>query len=155
MSFVIKRLRELNISLPEKNLVAGNYVSYILRGDLLSISGQTCKENGRLVYAGKVGSDISVDDGVLAARICGLNVLSQVEDACGGDWDRIKGCIKLGVFINGADGFLEYPRVANGASDIIVDVLGERGIHTRSAVGASGLPGGSSVEVDAFFHIRN
>jgi enamine deaminase RidA (YjgF/YER057c/UK114 family) len=153
MSSVVERLKALNITLPKTNPVAGNYAPYIIHDGLLSVSGQTCKEDGSLIYKGQVGSEVTLSDAIFASRVCALNVLAQVQDACGGDWNRIQRCIKLTVFVNSAKDFFSHPDVANGASDLIVDVLGERGIHTRAAVGAHYLPGNSAVEVDGLFAI--
>jgi len=155
MNDVENNLLELKIALPKATPVAGNYAPYVLYNNLLSVSGQTCKTDGVLAYIGQVGAELSVDDGVKAARICALNVLAQVQEACEGDWSRVKQCIKLTVFVNSFANFSQQPAVANGASDLVVSVLGKRGIHTRAAVGASSLPGNSAVEIDALFAIAN
>ena len=153
MNDIESNLMELKIVLPKASPVAGNYAPYVLHGDLLSVSGQTCKVDGVLAYAGQVGGELDVQDGVAAAKICALNVLSQVHEACGGDWERVVQCMKLTVFVNSSAGFSQQPAVANGASDIVVSILGEKGIHARAAVGASSLPGNSAVEIDALFAI--
>ena len=155
MNDVENKLLELNIDLPKAAPVAGNYAPYVLHNNLLSISGQTCKADGVLAYVGQVGGELGVEDGVKAARICALNVLAQVKEACDGDWSRIMKCIKLTVFVNSSANFSQQPTVANGASDVIVNILGEKGIHTRAAVGASSLPGNSAVEIDALFAVVN
>jgi enamine deaminase RidA (YjgF/YER057c/UK114 family) len=124
---------------------------------VLAISGQTCKVNGELIHKGPIGieeGEKSVADGQEAAKICALNVLAQVEAACAGDWDRLERCLKLTVFVNCTPAFTSHPDVANGASDIIVQLLGDKGVHTRAAVGAVSLPGGSTVEIDGLFIIR-
>jgi enamine deaminase RidA (YjgF/YER057c/UK114 family) len=120
---------------------------------LLSVSGQTCKRNGRIVYQGKVGQELSLEQGAQAARLCALNLIVQLRDACQGDWDKLLRCLKLTVFVNCTADFDQMPRIADGASDLLLELFGERGHHTRSAVGACSLPGGSAVEIDGLFAI--
>lgn len=146
------RLTELGITLPKAAAPAANYVPYVLSGNQLWIAGQVTFWDGKLKYRGKVGVDISVEDGIAAARICGLNILAQAKAALG-DLDRVVRVIKLGGFVNAPGEFHEHPKVINGASDLIVDVFGEAGKHARFAVGASGLPLDSSVEIDAVMHV--
>jgi enamine deaminase RidA (YjgF/YER057c/UK114 family) len=142
----------LNIELPSTNAPAGNYVPALLVGDLVFVSGQTCRSNGQMVHAGKLGLELSVERGIEAARLCGLNVLAQLRLACG-SLDRVKRCVKLTVFVNASPDFQEHARVANGASDLMVEVFGEAGRHVRSAVGCTSLPGQSAVEIEAVFQV--
>lgn len=147
-------LQSMGIILPEPNPVAGNYAATVIHNGLLLISGQTCKANNKLVHVGGLSVEEDIAKGIEAARICALNLLAQVKHACDGNWERVEKCLKLTVFVYSDSSFTSHPLVANGASDLIVQVLGEKGIHTRSAVGVSSLPGGSSVEVDGLFAVR-
>lgn len=146
------RLKELRLELPEAAAPVANYVPYVIDGKQLWIAGQVPFWNGAIKYTGVVGQDVSVDEAVDAARVCALNILAQSKAALG-DLDRIARVIKLGGFVNGAPGFTDQPKVINGASDLLVDVLGDKGLHARSAVGAGGLPLGVPVEVDAVIAI--
>ena len=145
------KIKELKINLPEAKPPVGSYVATKIVGNLLYISGQiSISENGELIK-GKVGKDLSVDDGYKAAERCGLSIISQAKVACNGDLSKIKSCVKLTGFVNSTDNFTEQPKVINGASDLISSVFGDAGMHTRAAVSTNSLPLGVSVEVDAIF----
>ena len=146
------RLQELGLELPETAAPMANYVPYVIDGKQLWVAGQVPFWNGSIKYTGVVGEDVSVDDAVNAARVCALNILAQTKAALG-DLDRIARVIKLGGFVNGVPGFADQPKVINGASDLLVEVLGNKGLHARSAVGAGGLPLNVPVEVDAVIAI--
>ena len=149
-----KKIKELNINLPEAKPPVGSYVATKKTGNLLFISGQiSINENGELIK-GKVGKDLSVDDGYKAAERCGLSIISQAKVACNGDLSKIKSCVKLTGFVNSTDNFTDQPKVINGASDLIASVFGEAGMHTRAAVSTNSLPLGVSVEVDAIFELN-
>ena len=148
------RLKELGIVLPEGPAPVANYVPFVVHGSLVFISGQIPFVNGELSYVGTVGADLSLEDGQQAARVCALNVLAQVRAACGGDLDRVSACIRLGGFVNGAADFKQHPQVMNGASDLMVEVFGDKGRHARFAVGAGNLPAGVAVEVEGVFGIK-
>ena len=123
-------------------------------GNLLYISGQiSIAENGELIK-GKVGKDLSVDDGYKAAERCGLSIISQAKVACNGDLSKVKSCVKLTGFVNSTDNFTDQPKVINGASDLIAAIFGDAGMHTRAAVSTNSLPLGVSVEVDAIFELN-
>lgn len=147
------RLASLKIELPQPAAPAANYVPYVVSGNLVFVSGQITIWNGELRYLGRVGENLSVEDGVAAARLCGLNLIAQVRAACGGSLDRVKRCVKLGGFVNCTPAFTNQPQVINGASDLMVEVFGDAGKHARFAVGANVLPRGVAVEVDAVFEI--
>ena len=148
------KIKELKINLPEAKPPVGSYVATKIVGNLLYISGQiSISENGELIK-GKVGKDLSVDDGYKAAERCGLSIISQAKVACNGDLSIIKSCVKLTGFVNSTDSFTEQPKVINGASDLIASVFGEAGMHTRAAVSTNSLPLGVSVEVDAIFELN-
>ena len=153
MSKIDARLKELNIELPTPNAPVANYVPYVLTGKQVFISGQVTMAPDGLKFVGKLGQDISLEDGKAAARLCAINLLAQLKAACGGDLDRVRRCVKLGVFVNAAPDFTQHPEVGNGASDLIVAVLGDAGRHARAATGAGSLPRGVAVEVDGVFEI--
>ena len=143
------KIKELKINLPEAKPPVGSYVATKIVGNLLYISGQiSISKNGELIK-GKVGKDLSVDDGYKAAERCGLSIISQAKVACNGDLSKIKSCVKLTGFVHSTDNFTDQPKVINGASDLIASVFGEAGMHTRAAVSTNSLPLGVSVEVDA------
>jgi len=147
------RLKELNIALPAPPAPVASYVPYVVSGNLVFISGQVTLSADGLKYIGKVGADISLEDGKAAARLCAVNVIAQVKAACGGDLDRVKRCVKVGVFVNATPDFTQHPEVANGASDLFQEVFGDAGKHARAAVGAGSLPRGVAAEVEAVFEI--
>ena len=146
------RLRELGIALPSPPAPVASYVPYVVSGNLVFISGQVTVASDGLKYVGTVGKELSVDDGKAAARLCAINVIAQLKAACG-DLDRVKRCVKLSVFVNAVPGFAQHPEVANGASDLVVDIFGEAGKHARAAVGAGSLPRNVAVEVEAAFEL--
>ena len=149
-----KKIEELKILLPEAKPPVGSYVATKISGNLLFISGQiSIDENGNLIK-GKIGKDLSVEEGYKAAERCGLSLISQAKVACNGDLSKIKSCIKLTGFVNSTDDFTDQPKVINGASDLIATVFGGAGMHTRAAVSTNSLPLGVSVEVDAIFELN-
>ncbi len=147
------RLKELGIALPEPPAPVASYVPTVVSGNLVFVSGQVTLSADGLKYVGKVGADISLEDGKAAARLCAVNVIAQVKAACGGDLDRVKRCVRVGVFVNATPDFTQHPEVANGASDLFQDVFGDAGKHARAAVGAGSLPRGVAAEVEAVFEI--
>ena len=148
------KLKELDISLPEAKPPVGNYVATKVAGKLLFISGQiSINENGELIK-GKIGKDLDTDAGYNAARRCALSIVAQAKKACNNDLSRIKSCIKLTGFVNSTDDFVEQPKVINGASDLIAEIFGDAGMHSRAAVSTNSLPLGVSVEVDAIFELN-
>ncbi len=149
------RLKELGITLPTPAKAAANYVPFVVSGHQVFVAGQVpFNADGKFDHIGKVGTDFSVEEGQAAARLCGLNILAQVKAACDGDMERIVRCVKLGVFVNCPPDFGDHPKVANGASDLMVEVLGDKGRHARFAVGAPSLPFNVAVEIDAVFEIK-
>ena len=148
------KIKELKINLPEAKPPVGSYVATKIVGNLLHISGQiSISENGELIK-GKIGRDLSVEEGYKAAERCGLSILSQAKVACNGDLSKIKTCVKLTGFVNSTDNFIDQPKVINGASDLIASVFGDAGMHTRAAVSTNSLPLGVAVEVDAIFELN-
>ena len=153
MSFE-KKIKDLNINLPEAKAPVGNYVATKIVGKLLYISGQiSIDEKGQLIK-GKVGKELDTDQAYQAAKRCGLSIVSQAKNACEGDLSKIKSCIKLTGFVNSIDNFTDQPKVINGASDLMASIFGEAGMHTRAAVSANSLPLGVVVEVDAIFELN-
>jgi len=146
------RLAELGIELPSAASPVANYVPFVVTGNLVFVSGQVTLWDGERKFIGRVGDDFNVDEGYQAARLCGLNMIAQVREACG-NLDRVKRVVKLGGFVNATADFTDHPKVINGASDLMVDVFGDNGKHARFAVGAPSLPLGMAVEVDGVFEI--
>ncbi|MGB0659259.1 MAG: RidA family protein [Mangrovicoccus sp.] len=147
------RLESLGITLPEAATPAANYVPYVLVGDLLHVSGQLPGPAGAWT-TGKLGADLDTAAGAQAAQACAINLLAQAKAACGGDWDRLVRLVKLVGFVNSTPDFGEQPLVVNGASDFMVEALGDAGRHARSAVSAASLPFGVAVEIEAIFQLR-
>jgi enamine deaminase RidA (YjgF/YER057c/UK114 family) len=148
------KLKELNIDLPKAADPVGSYVATKITGKLLYISGQiSMNENGELIK-GKLGKELNTEAGYNAAKRCALNIIAQAKKACANDLSKIKSCIKLTGFVNSTDEFIEQPKVINGASDLIVSVFGNFGMHTRAAVSTNTLPLGVAVEVDAIFELN-
>jgi len=148
------RLESLSISLPEAAAPAANYVPYMRTGNLLYISGQLPLDADGLTHTGKLGSDLSVADGQAAARQCAINILAQANAALGGDLERIVQLVRITGFVAGPAEFTEHHLVVNGASDLLAEALGERGRHSRAAVGVAALPLNASVEVDAIIEVK-
>ncbi|WP_368345424.1 RidA family protein [Pelagovum sp. HNIBRBA483] len=146
------RLAELGITLPSAPAPAANYVPFIQSGNLVFVSGQiSSNEDGFIT--GKLGADMSVEDGAQAARACAISLLAQLKAACEGDLDRLRRVVKLTGFVNSTADFNDQPKVINGASDFLVEALGDAGRHTRSAVSAASLPFGVAVEIEGIFEI--
>ncbi len=147
------RLSELGIKLPEPAAPVANYVPFVQTGNIISISGQIPLQGGKVAYHGIVGDTVSLDEACAAARLCAINLIAQMNAACDGNLNRVQRVVKLGGFVNGVNGFGDQPKVINAASDLMVDVFGDKGRHSRSAVGVNGLPLGVPVEIDALVEI--
>lgn len=148
------RLKELGITLPEPPAPRANYVGYVVTGNLIFTAGQVPLRDGKIEFVGKLGRDMTEEQGYEAAKLCAINVLAQVKLALGGDLDRVVRCVKLTGFVNSTLDFTDQPKVVNGASDLIVAVLGDKGKHARSAVGMAALPMGVAAEVEGIFEFR-
>ena len=147
-------LKKQNIILPEAKAPVGNYVATKIVGKLLYISGQiSIDEKGELIK-GKVGKDLNTEKAYDAAKRCGLSIIAQARNACNSDLSKIKSCIKLTGFVNSTEAFVEQPKVINGASDLMVSIFGEAGMHTRAAISSNSLPLGVAVEIDAIFELN-
>ena len=154
MRLIDKRLAELGIALPTPAKPIANYVPWVRTGNLVFISGQGAVRDGKIEYTGKVGDTLSIEDAIASARLTAINVIAHLRDACGGDLDRVKRIVKLLGFVNCTPTFGDQPKIINGASDLMVEVFGEKGRHARSAVGAPSLPFNLSVEVEAIAEIE-
>lgn len=152
MSKIETRLAELGVTLPDAPAPAANYVPFVISGDLVFVSGQISLSDGQLI-TGKLGADLSTEQGAAAARACAISLLAQLKAACGGDIDRLKRVVKLTGFVNSTPDYIDQPKVINGASDFLVEALGDIGRHARSAVSAASLPLGVAVEIEAIFEI--
>ena len=149
-----EKLIDLKIDLPKAAAPVGSYVATKEVGKLLYISGQiSIDKNGDLIK-GKLGKNLNVEDGYEAAKRCALSIVSQTKNHLSGDLSRVKSCIKLTGFVNSSDDFTDQPKVINGASDTIVKIFGDAGMHTRAAVSTNSLPLGVAVEVDAIFELK-
>jgi enamine deaminase RidA (YjgF/YER057c/UK114 family) len=147
------KLADMGVTLPDAPAPAANYVPFVQVGDIVYISGQISNDENGLI-TGKLGADVDVAAGAAAARTCAISLLAQVRAACGGDLDRLVRVIKLTGFVNSTADFTDQPKVVNGASDFLVEVLGEAGRHSRSAVSAASLPLGVAVEIEGIFQIQ-
>ncbi|GHD50533.1 hypothetical protein GCM10017083_23870 [Thalassobaculum fulvum] len=147
------RLKELGIEIPTPAAPAANYIPFVKSGNLVFVSGQIPLVAGKIEGIGKVGKDLTTEQAKGIARICAINLIAQAKAACDGDLDRVVRVVKVGGFVNCVDGYTEQPEVVNGASDLMVDVFGDKGRHSRFAVGTNALPRGVAVEVEAVFEI--
>jgi enamine deaminase RidA (YjgF/YER057c/UK114 family) len=154
MTSIDARLKELGIELPQPAKPVANYVPWVRTGSLVFTAGQVPLKDGKIEYQGKIGREFTVEEGAAAARQCAINILAQVKDACGGNLEKVKRCVKVVGFVNGVPEFADHPKVINGASDLLVSVLGDRGKHARSAVGAGSLPVNVAVEIEAIFEVE-
>ena len=146
------RLSDLGLTLPEAAAPVASYVPVVEAGRMLHVSGQLPFRDGRVV-TGRLGVDVSLEEGQEAAKLCGLMLVAQVKAALGGDLSRVRRIVKLGVFVNSTPDFTDQPKVANGASDLMVSLFGDAGKHARAAVGVAALPLGAAVEVDAIVEV--
>tara|TARA_B100001123_G_C14915431_1_gene869515 strand:- start:104 stop:562 length:459 start_codon:yes stop_codon:yes gene_type:complete len=147
------KLKSLNIDLPKAPDPVGAYVASKISGNLIFISGQVSLQSDGKLISGKVGKDLTLEEAQYAAKVCGLNILSQLKKICGGKLDKVKSCMKLTGYVNSAENFTQQPQVINGASDLISSVFENTGKHTRAAVSVNSLPLGAAVEIDAIFEI--
>ena len=149
------RLAKAGLTLPDAPSPAANYVPSVIAKGLVFIAGQAPVRDGKYAFCGRVGNEVTVEDAQSAARLCGLNILAQVKAAVGGDWSRVKRCVRICGYVSSAPGFFEQPKVLDGCSDLMVQVLGEAGRHSRSALGVAALRGNVPVAVDAIFELAD
>jgi enamine deaminase RidA (YjgF/YER057c/UK114 family) len=150
---VESRLAGLGLKLPDAPSPAANYVPYVVSGGLAFIAGQAPVVDGQYQSVGRVGAEVTLEQAQAAAQLCAINVLAQVKAAAGGDWSRVTRCVRLCGYVSSAPGFFEQPKVLDGASDLVVQVMGEAGRHARSALGVIALRGNVPVVIDAIFEI--
>ena len=153
MNNIIKSIQDLKILLPEAAKPVANYSPYVLHNDMIYVSGQIPFKNGVLAYKGKVGKDITVDEAINASKICLINTLAVLNLATN-NLNKVKSCIKINVFINSTDDFIQQPEVADGASNLIKEIFKDEGNHARSAVSCNSLPKDASVEIDSIFQLE-
>ena len=151
---ILDKIQNLNIKLPEPTKPVGAYLASKIIGNLLFISGQLSIDENGVLIKGKLGQDLTTDEGYNAAKRCALSIIAQVKSACNNDFSRIKSCVKLTGYVNSTSTFIEQPKVINGASEIISLIFGDIGMHTRAAVSTNSLPLGVAVEIEAIFEIN-
>ena len=149
-----ENIKNLGLNIPDLPKALANYVPFKIIGKTIYISGQAPVHNGELIYKGKVGSDISIEEGIEAAKLCVINIIAALKTGLEGDWDKLDSFVKLTGFVNCQDNFTEQPKIINGASDMLVEIFGDQGRHARVAVGSNALPLGIAVEIDlSLIHI--
>ena len=149
-----ENIKNLGLNIPNLPKALANYVPYKVVGKTMYISGQAPLHKGELIYKGKVGSDISIEDGIEAAKLCVINIIAALKTGLEGDWNKLDCFVKLTGFVNCEDDFTDQPKIINGASDMLVDIFGDQGRHTRVAVGSNALPLGIAVEIDAIVQLK-
>ena len=154
-NIIENKLKELDIILDEASKAAGSYVPYVISNNLVFISGQLPFINGSITIKGKVGSEVSVEDGIKMAEVCAKALLSQLKSACNGNLDKVRKVVKLGGFVASDPNFIDHPKIINGASDLIVKIFEDKGRHARFAVGVASLPLNTPVEIEGIFEIEN
>ena len=147
------RLAELGHTMPVPSAPAGNYVGWVRTGNLVQVSGQLPMRDGKVAFTGTLGDDVSLETGQQAAQLCALNVFAQLSAAVNDDLSKVVRCVRLGGFVSATADFTQHPQVINGASDFVVQVLGDKGKHARAAVGVSSLPANVAVEVEGLFEV--
>lgn len=150
-----EKLQQMGIKIPQISTPAANYVPFVKSGNQIFISGQLPALDGKMAFQGIVGKEISVEEATKAAEICAINIIAVLKNACDGDLEKVVKCVKLGIFVNAVAGFADQPKIGNGASNLMVEIFGEKGKHARAAVGAGTLPFNVPVEIDAIFEIKN
>jgi len=149
-----ENIKNLGLNIPDLPKALANYVPYKIVDKTMYISGQAPVKDGELIYKGKVGSEIAVEDGIEAAKLCVINIIAAVNTGLKGDWDKLDSFVKLTGYVNCQDNFTDQPKIINGASDLLVDIFGDQGRHTRVAVGSNALPLGIAVEIDAIVQLK-
>ena len=149
-----ENIKNLGLNIPELPKALANYVPFKIVGKTMYISGQAPVRNGEMIYKGKVGSDITIEEGIEAAKLCVINIIAAVKTGLEGDWSKLDCFVKLTGFVNCQDSFTDQPKIINGASDMLVEIFGDQGRHARVAVGSNALPLGISVEIDAIIQLK-
>ena len=149
-----QNIKQLGMEIPDMPAALANYVPFKLSDSIVYVSGQAPVKNGELIYTGKVGEDITIDEGIKAAELCCINIIAALKKSINGDWNRLESFLKLGGFVNCNNNFYDQPKIINGASDLLVKIFGNKGQHARFAVGSNSLPMNISVEIDAIIKIK-
>ena len=149
-----ENIKNLGLNIPDLPKALANYVPFKIIGKTIYISGQAPVHNGELIYKGKVGSDISIEEGIEAAKLCVINIIAALKTGLEGDWDKLDSFVKLTGFVNCQENFTDQPKIINGASDMLVEIFGDQGRHARVAVGSNALPLGIAVEIDAIVQLK-
>ena len=149
-----KNIKDLDLNIPDMAMPIANYVPYKIFDKILYVSGQAPSKDGSLIYIGKVGEEISEEDGIKAAELCCINIIAALKSAINNDWEKLEGFIKLGGFVNCNTNFTNHPQIINGASNLLIKIFGEQGKHARFAVGSNSLPMNISVEIEAAIKLR-
>ena len=149
-----ENIKNLDLTIPELPSPVANYVPFKIIDNVMYVSGQAPIKDSKLIYQGKVGLDISVEDGIKAAKLCCINIIANLKKGIDSDWNRLDNFIKLVGFVNCNSDFTDQPKIINGASDLLVDIFGDQGRHTRVAVGSNALPLGIAVEIDAIIKLK-
>ena len=149
-----ENIKKLDLIIPEMPTPLANYVPFKVADNTVYVSGQGPVVDGKIIYSGKVGKEISEEDGIKAAELCCINIVSALKTSLNGDWDRLDTFLKLGAFVNCDENFTDQPKIINGASDLLVSIFGDKGRHARFAVGSNSLPFNISVEIDAIIKIK-
>ena len=149
-----ENIKKLDLIIPEMPTPMANYVPFKVADNTIYVSGQGPVVDGKIVYSGKVGKEISEEEGIKAAELCCINIVSALKTSLNGDWDRLDTFLKLGAFVNCDENFTDQPKIINGASDLLVSIFGDKGRHARFAVGSNSLPFNISVEIDAIIKIK-
>tara|TARA_B100001248_G_scaffold83854_1_gene61124 strand:- start:171 stop:635 length:465 start_codon:yes stop_codon:yes gene_type:complete len=149
-----ENIKKLDLIIPEMPTPMANYVPFKVADNTVYVSGQGPVVDGKIVYSGKVGKEISEEEGIKAAKLCCINIVSALKTSLNGDWDRLDTFLKLGAFVNCDENFTDQPKIINGASDLLVSIFGDKGRHARFAVGSNSLPFNISVEIDAIIKIK-
>ena len=149
-----ENIKNLGLNIPELPKALANYVPFKIVGKTMYISGQAPVRNGEMIYKGKVGSDITIEEGIEAAKLCVINIIAAVKTGLEGDWNKLDSFVKLTGFVNCQDSFTDQPKIINGASDMLFEIFGDQGRHARVAVGSNALPLGISVEIDAIIQLK-
>jgi len=149
-----KNIKDLDLNIPNMATPVANYVPYKIFDKILYVSGQAPSKDGSLIYIGKVGEEITEEDGIKAAELCCINIIAALKSAINSDWEKLDGFIKLGGFVNSNTNFTNHPQIINGASNLLVKIFGEKGKHARFAVGSNSLPMNISVEIEAIIKLR-
>ena len=149
-----ENIKKLDLKIPDLPSPLANYVPYKVSDNTVYVSGQGPVIDGKIIYSGKVGNEISQEDGVKAAELCCINIIAALKSSINGDWNRLDTFLKLGGFVNSDNDFSDQPKIINGASDLLVNIFGDKGRHSRFAVGSNALPLNISVEIDAIIKIK-